>query len=1036
MPSPANKMSGPNSANSTSSSQSIATANSGGTERLPITPAQMTTQASMTASTPGAPNSQANSSLTSSQQAAPPSSSLDPQMEVINGVANPSIMPPPDRPGRHTNQLQYLLRNVLKALWQHRYSWPFQQPVDAKKLNLPDYYKIIKTPMDMGTVKKRLENNFYQSANECINDMNTMFTNCYVYNKPQEDVVHMAKTLEKLFLSKLSQMPKEEVELDLPASKNAKKPRLAKPPGSAGRGRPSSVSSTSASNNGPSAGIPASAAPHLAPAPGHIAPQMTTLPHGHNSMPPQVNMQGPAPSLTIPQTALVPPGQVKAKKSLKRKADTTTPPGYDLFKPNSAMQLPLAAGPDAKSAKIGLRRESGRQIKKVMKDLPETSQDGMMPMCATALQSGQATKARGGVMSESMKFCHDILKELFSKKHSAHAWPFYKPVDAELLGLHDYHTIIKQPMDLGTVKAKMDNREYRSAVEFASDVRLIFTNCYKYNPPDHDVVTMAKKLQEVFETRFAKIPDDIPVAPVHVEEPVSEGNSSGSSDSDDDSDDSVDHERAQKISLLENQLKLMQEEIKHLSKKRRKEKKKKNILSAGPSKPKIDDKAKSGAHHYELPPDVKQPAGAFSTSTPKPKAKGKAGRGAGGVPPTAVPGVPGALPAKPRGKPGPKPGPRKKNAAAAIPPPSAAPFVESEDEDHAKPMSYDEKRQLSLDINKLPGDKLGKVVHIIQSREPSLRDSNPDEIEIDFETLKPSTLRELESYVASCLKKKVRKPYSMTGRRANTAGGKGRASTDDKKTVPKSKDEQMQEKKQELEKRLQDVSGQLGSAKKAPKKDGKGIEVGIGGQHGQPLSQLSASSSSSSDSDSSSSSASSSSSDSSESDAESSLKPRKKKAKKGHGNAATTAPSQAAPIVPAPVISATTPAAAASMVPPNLTKPETNHMGYMQGMSASKKPPPVVTHTTLPQQPARPTSMATAAPVRKLSASQQIPQHQPPHVANNTMPQLPQQQLPLQQPLIPAQLPQQQLPQPMPPQNQFKPLANLPPNLDTLGKLL
>jgi len=57
------------------------------------------------------------------------------------------------------------------------------------------------------------------------------------------------------------------------------------------------------------------------------------------------------------------------------------------------------------------------------------------------------------------------------------------------------------------------------------------------------------------------------------------------------------------------------------------------------------------------------------------------------------------------------------------------------------PMSYEEKRQLSLDINKLPGDKLGKVVEIIQAREAALRDSNPDELEIDFETLKPSTLR-------------------------------------------------------------------------------------------------------------------------------------------------------------------------------------------------------------------------------------------------------------------------------------------------------
>ena len=80
-------------------------------------------------------------------------------------------------------------------------------------------------------------------------------------------------------------------------------------------------------------------------------------------------------------------------------------------------------------------------------------------------------------------------------------------------------------------------------------------------------------------------------------------------------------------------------------------------------------------------------------------------------------------------------------------------------------MTYDEKRQLSLDINKLPGEKLGRVVHIIQSREPSLRDSNPEEIEIDFETLKPSTLRELERYVLSCLRKKPRKPYSESKRR-------------------------------------------------------------------------------------------------------------------------------------------------------------------------------------------------------------------------------------------------------------------------------
>ena len=89
---------------------------------------------------------------------------------------------------------------------------------------------------------------------------------------------------------------------------------------------------------------------------------------------------------------------------------------------------------------------------------------------------------------------------------------------------------------------------------------------------------------------------------------------------------------------------------------------------------------------------------------------------------------------------------------------SAMGWQPSSDEEDAKPMTYDEKRQLSLAINKLPGDKLGRVVHIIQMREPALKDSSPDEIEIDFETLKPTTLRELEKYVSSVLKKQKRPP--------------------------------------------------------------------------------------------------------------------------------------------------------------------------------------------------------------------------------------------------------------------------------------
>ena len=79
--------------------------------------------------------------------------------------------------------------------------------------------------------------------------------------------------------------------------------------------------------------------------------------------------------------------------------------------------------------------------------------------------------------------------------------------------------------------------------------------------------------------------------------------------------------------------------------------------------------------------------------------------------------------------------------------------VKCEAEAPSIPMTYQEKKQLKLDIDKLPGDKLGKLVSIIHARESCLRDSAPEEIEVDFEMLKTSTLRALQRFVAACLKK-------------------------------------------------------------------------------------------------------------------------------------------------------------------------------------------------------------------------------------------------------------------------------------------
>ena len=70
-----------------------------------------------------------------------------------------------------------------------------------------------------------------------------------------------------------------------------------------------------------------------------------------------------------------------------------------------------------------------------------------------------------------------------------------------------------------------------------------------------------------------------------------------------------------------------------------------------------------------------------------------------------------------------------------------------------------------------------QVVEIIQEREAALRDSNPDELEIDFETLKPSTLRALERFVSTTLNK----TNNANANKASASGGEKNAKGKDKK---------------------------------------------------------------------------------------------------------------------------------------------------------------------------------------------------------------------------------------------------------------
>ena len=108
-----------------------------------------------------------------------------------------------------------------------------------------------------------------------------------------------------------------------------------------------------------------------------------------------------------------------------------------------------------------------------------------------------------------MKQCENLLNRLMSHQFS---WVFNTPVDVVKHNIPDYFTVIKNPMDLGTIKGKVASGEYSSPLDFAADVRLTFSNAMTYNPAGNDVHIMADTLRKYFEVRWKPIEKKLQLA--------------------------------------------------------------------------------------------------------------------------------------------------------------------------------------------------------------------------------------------------------------------------------------------------------------------------------------------------------------------------------------------------------------------------------------------------------------------------------------------------------------------------------------------
>ncbi|KAK3944865.1 histone acetyltransferase gcn5 [Diplogelasinospora grovesii] len=123
------------------------------------------------------------------------------QKETVQAKIHMDELAREPRHGPHFNEL----RRFLYQIQNHKQAWPFLNPVN--KDEVPDYYNVIASPMDLSTVEDRLEHDFYAAPKDLVGDLKLIFSNCRQYNDATTVYSKCAVKLEKYMWSLIKEIP-------------------------------------------------------------------------------------------------------------------------------------------------------------------------------------------------------------------------------------------------------------------------------------------------------------------------------------------------------------------------------------------------------------------------------------------------------------------------------------------------------------------------------------------------------------------------------------------------------------------------------------------------------------------------------------------------------------------------------------------------------------------------------------------------------------------------------------------------------------
>ena len=341
---------------------------------------------------------------------------------------------------------------MLGRIEKHASAGPFLFPVDPIALNIPNYFDVVKNPMDLGTVKKRLEGGAYSTHYEFKADVDLVLQNCFTFNQPFDWVYGQGKLLEDYVKKEWEHAFGIAGQFSLPASAFAPEPVT-----SVSRAPAPRVESTNRMLNDED-----------------YEETIQFVIDELRAHPDAVIFLEPVDPNVYPDyyRKIKQPIDLSATQA---KLDEGKYSNYKQFDSDIELMFANCFKFNAKKTvghALGLSTEKLYQSLRKMKF--GSSAPKSTPKKTIAIKMPTAPKIL--MPAEDQKMCYEIINTLVNHPY---ARPFSEPVPKTV---PNYHVIIQKPMDFGTIKKKIKN-EYSKKSEFFDDVTQVFINCRMYNAP-------------------------------------------------------------------------------------------------------------------------------------------------------------------------------------------------------------------------------------------------------------------------------------------------------------------------------------------------------------------------------------------------------------------------------------------------------------------------------------------------------------------------------------------------------------------------